>query len=172
MPYKDYQKRLAHQREYERKKRAEPQTSEQIKRRRAQGRKDAKKFREKNPMRALELTTNAYYRHRETRIEGVMRRIAVNRAWVETIKAEPCTDCGVCYPPCVMDFDHVRGKKSANISRMLSRDVGGNAIADEIAKCDLVCSNCHRIRTWIKRKPTGGCPRKTNPLDEEKERDE
>lgn len=70
-------------------------------------------------------------------------------------------DCNQSFPPYVMDFDHVRGEKEFLISqvsdkrRLLGdlRDIKGSAsvsqerLLKEIEKCDLVCSNCHRIRT-------------------------
>jgi len=44
-----------------------------------------------------------------------------------------------------MDFDHLRDKKY-NISNMVCSDYGV-ALMEEIEKCELVCANCHRIRT-------------------------
>jgi len=44
-----------------------------------------------------------------------------------------------------MDFDHVRGVKLFNVGMMTSRSF--ELIDAEIAKCEIVCSNCHRIRT-------------------------
>jgi hypothetical protein len=35
--------------------------------------------------------------------------------WVRQQKEVPCSDCGVQYPYYVMEFDHVRGEKVANI---------------------------------------------------------
>ena len=68
-------------------------------------------------------------------------------AWVATLKVGPCTDCKKSYPPCVMDFDHKSGKKVANISAMALQCLSKETILREIAKCDLVCANCHRLRT-------------------------
>lgn len=72
-------------------------------------------------------------------------------------KARPCTDCGVEYPPPVMQYDHLpeRGAKVADISHM-ARNPGGfkkggaglAAIIAEIAKCEVVCANCHAMRSW------------------------
>ena len=76
-----------------------------------------------------------------------MRRYYRLSAWMDEQKAAPCLDCGVSYPPHVMDFDHVRGVKISNVSVMLARDATKKRAADEIAKCELVCSNCHRVRT-------------------------
>ena len=73
--------------------------------------------------------------------------------FLASVKAGPCADCGHTYPPVVMDFDHVpeRGVKLRAIARMWSRSK--EAIVAEIAKCDLVCANCHRLRTWARRHP-------------------
>jgi len=57
-------------------------------------------------------------------------------------------DCGGDFPSCVMDFDHRDPTaKKYNVSQMLYR-FSWKKIQDEIEKCDLVCANCHRIRTW------------------------
>jgi hypothetical protein len=63
-------------------------------------------------------------------------------------KAKPCTDCKTCYHPDAMEFDHVRGEKKSDISKIRGR----RALLDELAKCELVCANCHRIRTAGRRR--------------------
>ncbi len=68
-------------------------------------------------------------------------------AWYAELKSQPCTDCGQCFPPCCMDFDHVIGSKTDNISRMIQQQYSLERVKEEIAKCELVCANCHRIRT-------------------------
>jgi len=55
-------------------------------------------------------------------------------------------DCGIIYPYYVMDFDHVRGRKNANVMELVST-LSKKRIDQEIAKCEIVCSNCHRYRT-------------------------
>ncbi len=64
---------------------------------------------------------------------------------VRGLKANPCSDCGGRFPPEAMDFDHVRGEKHFNLAR--TRGQPDEVILAEIAKCDLVCANCHRVRT-------------------------
>jgi len=64
-------------------------------------------------------------------------------------KAVPCTDCGQSYPPYVMDFDHMRDKEF-NIAVDFAR-FSKKKLMEEIAKCEVVCSNCHRIRTHVRR---------------------
>ena len=68
-----------------------------------------------------------------------------NRAWLDSLKNTPCEDCGGMFPPECMDFDHVRGKKEFGIATSING--GRKRLAKEIAKCDVVCANCHRIRT-------------------------
>jgi L-lysine 2,3-aminomutase len=57
----------------------------------------------------------------------------------------PCVDCGET-DPVVLDFDHLRDK-IANISLMVLRKRPWAVILEEIAKCEVVCANCHRRRT-------------------------
>ena len=62
-------------------------------------------------------------------------------------KDVPCVDCGNRYPPYVMDFDHRNpATKSDDIATIINK-LSWNKLYEEIAKCDVVCSNCHRIRT-------------------------
>jgi len=48
-----------------------------------------------------------------------------------------------------MDLDHVRGTKEFKVSEAVQRAYGLTLkrVQAEIAKCDVVCANCHRIRT-------------------------
>jgi hypothetical protein len=62
-----------------------------------------------------------------------------------------CADCGISYPHYVMDFDHVRGTKSSNIHELVKYSTL-EKLKEEIDKCDLVCANCHRHRTWMRSK--------------------
>lgn len=65
---------------------------------------------------------------------------------VRRLKSGPCADCGEVHPHFVMDFDH-REDKRWSIRDMMRRRHTLPAILREIAKCDLVCANCHRYRT-------------------------
>lgn len=76
---------------------------------------------------------------------------ARNMARLTEAKNKPCMDCGGSFPAVCMDFDHVRGNKVGNISTMAGQALSPERIEAEIAKCDVVCSNCHRIRTDARR---------------------
>ena len=63
---------------------------------------------------------------------------------VAFLREHPCVDCGES-DPVVLEFDHLRDKKFT-ISKGL-QDREWQSVLDEIAKCDVVCANCHRRRT-------------------------
>lgn len=65
--------------------------------------------------------------------------------FIRSFKQHPCSDCGAQYHFAVMEFDHCRGKKTFALSQPGRRSK--LAILEELKKCDLVCANCHRMRT-------------------------
>ena len=73
----------------------------------------------------------------------------INKKYVDALKSAPCTDCGKPFPTDAMDFDHVNGVKLANISDLL--DAPRAVLDAELAKTELVCANCHRIREMNRR---------------------
>ena len=84
----------------------------------------------------------------------------VNDVWVNTqiyihrtrqflfdyLLEHPCVDCGEA-DVVVLDFDHVRGEKSGNLSRLAGLGLSIDRLRNEIAKCEVRCVNCHRRRT-------------------------
>ena len=70
-------------------------------------------------------------------------------AWLLSLKTgRPCTDCQRIFPPQVMQWDHLPGtQKLGDISTGL-RGRSREQILEEITKCELVCANCHTIRTF------------------------
>ena len=62
-----------------------------------------------------------------------------------------CTDCGLSHPYYRLDFDHIQGHtKRFVLSDAASARWSDQRIFDEIAKCELVCANCHRDRTYAR----------------------
>lgn len=55
-----------------------------------------------------------------------------------------CVDCGT-VDPRVLTFDHTSNNKRTNVSNLMKN--GLNVLKAEIAKCQIVCANCHLIRT-------------------------
>lgn len=72
---------------------------------------------------------------------------ALKRKIINDAKNKQCMDCHQSYPTYVMDFDHREpSQKEFTISRVALMSV--KQLIIEIKKCDVVCSNCHRERTW------------------------
>jgi hypothetical protein len=73
------------------------------------------------------------------------------RGYVDNLKATTsCTDCKQKFPAYVMDFDHLPNfDKIKNVSSLIRSHM--EVVIAEIKKCEIVCSNCHRIRTYKRR---------------------
>lgn len=87
-----------------------------------------------------------YRQHEENRYA---RSPAVKLA--KEARGKPCVDCGIELPWQVMELDHVRGEKSFTISGPRLRNRPPDAVAAEIAKCEVRCPNCHRMRHYRER---------------------
>lgn len=110
-----------------------------------------KEYRTKHPEKWSTQATRSirlrhYYKHKERLLAQSKRRRVAMQEEIDLIKWRPCMDCGGIYPPYVMDFDHVRGKKLFQVAGSLHRS--RERVLAEVAKCDVVCSNCHRMRTF------------------------
>lgn len=106
----------------------------------------------KDPLdeRAKESRRKHYRNNREQYYANNKLKTRRMREYIEKVKSVPCLDCGVEYPSYVMDFDHRPGvKKLSNVGRMMTCGSWTKLLA-EIDKCDIVCSNCHRERTFGK----------------------
>lgn len=88
---------------------------------------------------------------RAARLANQNRAVARKRELINSERQKPCTDCGLVEPE-IMQFDHVpgRGKKLFSLGAALSGGKGNywsrDQILAEIAKCDIVCPNCHARR--------------------------
>lgn len=78
-----------------------------------------------------------------------LNRLELNRAYIALyLISNPCIDCGI-KDVRVLDFDHRDDViKVGNISDMMHR-TSLETIIKEVEKCDVRCSNCHRIRTGL-----------------------
>lgn len=109
--------------------------------------------------------TNQYTReersllNKQTYRRDYVRRRAYARAhsremrkYIQELRTKPCYDCGLTYPWYVMEHDHVRGKRHRCVSGMSAQTK--RVIDAEVALCDLVCANCHRVRTHLRGQTT------------------
>lgn len=73
------------------------------------------------------------------------------RAILARIKEESgCVDCKIKYPFYVLEFDHTQDNKEANIAWMATF-ASIEDILKETAKCEVVCANCHKARTYLRK---------------------
>ncbi len=90
-----------------------------------------------------------YAKNRRRYIEAARERREATLAervefLVAYLREHPCVDCGE-GDPVVLEFDHLRDK-AFGIGKGF-RDRNWQSVLDEMAKCEVVCANCHRRRT-------------------------
>lgn len=90
-----------------------------------------------------------YATHRQAELDRVKKRQAAALEWLRDLRRVPCGDCREMFPPHMMDFDHrdPRTKLFAvttGSAHLMSRE----KLITEIEKCDVVCANCHALRTY------------------------
>lgn len=96
--------------------------------------------------------SNRYYtlnkvKHKAAVYEQKKKNVQAMRQYVYDLsKAKGCIDCSET-DPIVLDFDHVRGKKVLAIGNMVPQNCSFATLQEELAKCEIRCSNCHRRKT-------------------------
>lgn len=112
---------------------------------------------ENNPRFIDGLSKTKEYRRRFYENHPDASKLYRSRSWAlakelrDRHKSNPCSDCKNVFPPYVMHFDHRDGAtKSFNIGAEVGR-IGLPKLKEEIAKCDVVCANCHAVRTFKRR---------------------
>lgn len=78
--------------------------------------------------------------NQKAKIHGIIRKA----------KSVPCADCKVQYPYYVMQFDHLPGTSHSKEFKLglRSQNVSVSKVVAEIAKCEVVCANCHAERSY------------------------
>jgi hypothetical protein len=94
-------------------------------------------------------------RNKEMVNEKAKQRLRARGAWLRDYKAERgCKDCGE-KDPVVLELDHLdpstKDRKMNKYGRTAVnwRSLSWEALAAEVAKCEVVCANCHRRRTAV-----------------------
>lgn len=109
--------------------------------------------RERDPEAAREYQRRWREKNRAKVNAYVRKHVAKRRRLVREIKESgACADCGGKFHFSAMDFDHVEGEKVDCVGNMTRDSRPFEAILNEIEKCELVCSNCHRVRTWKRKR--------------------
>lgn len=95
--------------------------------------------------------SNKEYHKKQIKKRTGWYRKETHSALLKYFNEHPCMDCGNSDVR-VLEFDHVRGVKSDNVSSLVQRRMSWGVIQREIDKCEVVCANCHRIRTLMRQK--------------------
>lgn len=75
-----------------------------------------------------------------------LERVRLRKRHLIEVFGGKCVDCGYSGHPAAFHFDHRDpGTKCGNVSTMMTGTWKG--LVEELKKCDLVCANCHAIRT-------------------------
>ena len=110
-------------------------------------------YRKRNPERARAVKA-AYKARNVEKIRSADRANSVRtradrRAWLDDYKVKAgCVDCGYRAHPRALDFDHIGTDKVGDVGRLAHSRIAWARLLAEIAKCEVVCANCHRIRTY------------------------
>jgi hypothetical protein len=115
-----------------------------------------------------------HYRNVERNTERTLSRRQRLCTWANDHKRDRgCHSCSETRPAC-LDFHHdQRDQKSMAVTDMITNGYGRETLRAEIAKCTVLCANCHRrehyetpdtdregVRAWLyERKATAGCSR-------------
>jgi len=94
--------------------------------------------------RCKECATTYRKKHQKDRGRRTRKKIVAVR---NSLKQKPCADCGIQYPPHIMQFHHlVPSQKHKELSAIKSI----KALMRESEKCIVLCANCHAIREFVK----------------------
>lgn len=100
----------------------------------------------KDPEKQRKASARYYAANREKYLESFKELRAKRKATIRSLKERPCADCNEEYPYYVMQFDHISDKSFGISAAMKNKSL--QRLLDEIEKCEVVCANCHAIRTW------------------------
>lgn len=65
-------------------------------------------------------------------------------------EAAGCADCRNKFPHYVLEFDHKPEFNKIDVVYRVLRNYGPEAAWAEVKKCDVVCSNCHKVRSYVR----------------------
>jgi len=94
-----------------------------------------------------------WYKKNKKKVDEQKKKLRAERVeWFEGLKADlSCEKCGFAHPA-ALDFHHRDpSKKEFVLSDPHRRDWSKDRVLKEMKKCDVLCSNCHRIHHWDNR---------------------
>jgi hypothetical protein len=107
------------------------------------------RWRQRDPQK-FNLQWRTWYRaNAEKKIAWQNRRKAELRTWFVSIKATlKCERCGESTIECLQFHHRDPNQKDIELSRVVANGWSKARILREMAKCDVLCANCHLKRHW------------------------
>jgi hypothetical protein len=97
-----------------------------------------------------DIRKRSYEKNKKYYIDKSKRYEKDIRDWYHEIKSSlKCQECGFSHPA-ALDFHHI-GKKESEVSNII-KSCNKDRILEEIEKCIVLCSNCHRIHHFNERR--------------------
>ena len=98
----------------------------------------------KDPEKRRECRRRWYHNNKESEKRHVKRRKEQIKKWFELYKKNLfCSRCGETHPA-TLEFHHNKENKEMNVSEMIYNGYSIQRINKEVAKCVVLCANCHR----------------------------
>lgn len=97
------------------------------------------------------LRSKNWYKKRENldkRNQRVNEKQIERKKWAIDYMGGKCQDCGNVYHPCCYDFHHLDPSQKENNPSYFIK-LSKEKAMDELQKCVLLCSNCHRMRHFV-----------------------
>jgi hypothetical protein len=98
-----------------------------------------------------------FYRNNKKKVQGWIRKRqqAINALVLEIKQKSQCKHCPENHPSCLVFHHRNPDEKTVTIASMAKKGWGKERILVEIAKCDILCSNCHLKLHWDDRSING-----------------
>lgn len=91
----------------------------------------------------------------KTAARNARQRVLLRETVMQFKQGKPCMDCGGTFHPAAMEFDHGVSEKLFNVGDATRVAMSVTRLVTEMKKCELVCANCHRVRTFGMHIPNG-----------------
>ena len=84
------------------------------------------------------------------------RRTDLRKWWNELKATKRCERCGETAPECLHFHHRDPAEKDLELSLAIGRGWAKERILAEVAKCEVLCANCHMKHHWEERKSSRG----------------
>jgi len=87
------------------------------------------------------------WKDKETMRAYFKNRYDANVEFIARYKIEQgCADCGCNEHHAMLEFDHIMPRLRGTVASQMGKSL--KVIMEEVARCEVVCGNCHNMRTW------------------------